>query len=195
MPGTARCSLRGIRTISGTDTSTTSTASTTKSAIRRRSQNWMAVLQRATEKPVGSIFIFIFNFAAVDFAVANELELTATLHHLRSGGDFGFLQRIPEIRRTNTNAYTTQKKKKTHTKNTHKKKHTHTHTKHTTHTHKHTKHSKHTTTQTHKNTRNTHKTHTVSTQPSAQTFVSAQLPIQTSSQHCHDTSHARWSRP
>ena len=35
----------------------------------------------------------------------------------------------------------------------------------------------------------------VSTQPSAQTFVSAQLPIQTSSQHCHDTSHARWSRP
>ena len=35
----------------------------------------------------------------------------------------------------------------------------------------------------------------VSTQPSAQTFVSAQLPIQTSSQHCHDTSYARWSRP
>ena len=35
----------------------------------------------------------------------------------------------------------------------------------------------------------------VSTQPSAQTFVCAQLPIQTSSQHCHDTSYARWSRP
>ena len=35
----------------------------------------------------------------------------------------------------------------------------------------------------------------VSTQPSVQTFVCAQLLIQTSSQHCHDTSYARWSRP
>ena len=35
-----------------------------------RSQDWMAVLPRATEKPAGSIFIFIFN--------ANELELMAT---------------------------------------------------------------------------------------------------------------------
>ena len=62
------------------------TASTTKSEIRRRrklrslcrSQDWMAVLQRATGKPAGSIFIFIFNFAAADFAMANELELMAT---------------------------------------------------------------------------------------------------------------------
>ena len=38
----------------------------------------MAVLQRATGKPAGSIFIFIFNFAAADFAKANELEFMAT---------------------------------------------------------------------------------------------------------------------
>ena len=38
----------------------------------------MAVLQRATGKPAGSIFIFIFNFAVADFAMANELELVAT---------------------------------------------------------------------------------------------------------------------
>ena len=36
----------------------------------------MAVLQRATEKPAGSIFIF--NFAVADFAMAEELELMAT---------------------------------------------------------------------------------------------------------------------
>ena len=65
-------------------TSTTSTASTTKSASRRkrklrsqcRSQDWMAVLQRSTEKPAGSIFIF--NFAVANFTMANELELMAT---------------------------------------------------------------------------------------------------------------------
>ena len=84
MPEKSRCSLGGTRTISGTDTSSTSTASTTKSAIRRRrkllcrSQNWMAVFQRATEKPAGRIFIFIFNFAAATFAMANKLELMAT---------------------------------------------------------------------------------------------------------------------
>ena len=80
----ARCSPGGNRTISGSDTSTTSTASTTISAIRRRrklrlqcrSKDWMAVLQRAMEKPASSIFIF--NFAVADFAMANELELMAT---------------------------------------------------------------------------------------------------------------------
>ena len=84
MPENARCPPGGNRTISGADTSTTSTASTTKSATRSRrklrllcrSQNWTAVLQRATGKPAGSIFIF--NFAAADFAMANELELMAT---------------------------------------------------------------------------------------------------------------------
>ena len=82
MPENARCSLVGDRTNSDTDTSTTSTASTTKSAIRRRrklrlfcrSQNWMAVLQGATGKPAGSIFIFIFNFA-----VANELLMATCI--------------------------------------------------------------------------------------------------------------------
>ena len=81
----ARCSPGGHATISDTDTSTSSTASTTKSAIRRRRQlrllcnlqNWMAVLQRATGKPAGSIFIFIFNFAVAIFGMANEMELMA----------------------------------------------------------------------------------------------------------------------
>ena len=64
-------------------TSRTTTASTTRSAIRRRrklrflcrSKNWMAVPQGATGKPAGSIFIF--NFAVANFPMANELELMA----------------------------------------------------------------------------------------------------------------------
>ena len=80
MPENARCSPGGDGTNSDTDTSTTSTASTTKSAIRRRrklqllcrSQDWMEVSQRATEKLARSIFIF--DFAVADFAMANELE-------------------------------------------------------------------------------------------------------------------------
>ena len=56
----------------------------------------MAVLQRATKKPAGSIFIF--NFAAANFTMASELELMAALHHQRNGGDFGFLEGIPENR-------------------------------------------------------------------------------------------------
>ena len=75
MSENARCSPGGNRTISDADTSTTSTASTTKAAIRTRrklrslcrSQDWMEVLQRATWNPAGSIFIFI----AADFAMAN----------------------------------------------------------------------------------------------------------------------------
>ena len=86
MPENAMCSPGRDKTNFDTDTSTTSTASTTKSAIRRRrklrllfrSQDWMAVLQRATAKPAGCIFIFIFNFEVADFAMANELELMAT---------------------------------------------------------------------------------------------------------------------
>ena len=41
-----------------------------KTSLLRRSQNSMAVLQRATEKPAGSIFIF-------NFTMASELELMA----------------------------------------------------------------------------------------------------------------------
>ena len=48
----------------------------------------MAVLQRATVKPAGSIFIF-------NFAVANFTKSGVGTH----GGDFGFLERIPENRR------------------------------------------------------------------------------------------------
>ena len=90
MPWNARRSLGGNATISETDTSRTSTTTMTISAIRRRrklrllcrSENWMAVLRRATGKPAGSVFIFNDN-----------------LHHLRNGGDLGVLERIPEIRR------------------------------------------------------------------------------------------------
>ena len=39
-------------------------------------KNWMAVLQRATVKPAGSVVIF--NFAVANFTMANELELMAT---------------------------------------------------------------------------------------------------------------------
>ena len=46
-----------------------------KLRILCRSQNWMAVPQRATRKPASSIFIF--NFTVADFAMANELELMA----------------------------------------------------------------------------------------------------------------------
>ena len=43
-----------------------------------RSQDWMGVLQRVTGKPAGSVFIFNFNFAVADFAMANKLEFVAT---------------------------------------------------------------------------------------------------------------------
>ena len=83
MPKNARRSLGGNATISETDTSRTSTTSTRRSTNRRRSklrllcrsQNSMAVLQRATEKPVSSAFTF--NFAVARLTMANELELVA----------------------------------------------------------------------------------------------------------------------
>ena len=83
MPWNARRSLGGNATIYETDTSRTSTTSTTKSAIRRRwklrllcrSEKWLAVLQRATVNPAGSVFIF--NFAVANFTMENELELMA----------------------------------------------------------------------------------------------------------------------
>ena len=76
-----RRSLDGNAAISQTDTSRTSTTSTRRSTIRRRrklrllrrSENWMTVLQRATGKPVGSVFIF--TFAVANFTIANKLEL------------------------------------------------------------------------------------------------------------------------
>ena len=84
MPENARCSPGANRTNSDTDTSTTSAALTTRSTIRRRrklrlqcrSQDWMAVLQRAMGKTAGSIFIF--SFAVANLEMANELELVAT---------------------------------------------------------------------------------------------------------------------
>ena len=56
-----------------------------------RKTGWRYI-QRATGKPAGRVFMF-------NFAMANELELLAAhiIHHLRHGGDFGFLEGIPEI--------------------------------------------------------------------------------------------------
>ena len=78
-----RLNADGTKSLFGseTDTSRTSTTSARRSTIRRRrklrllcrSENWMAVLQRATVKPVGSVFIF--NIAVAKFTMANELEL------------------------------------------------------------------------------------------------------------------------
>ena len=45
----------------------------TRTTVRRQSE--MAVLQRATGKPAGSVFIF--NFAVANFTMVNELELMA----------------------------------------------------------------------------------------------------------------------
>ena len=106
MLSNARRSLGGNATITDTDTSRTSTTSTTRSTIRRRrklrlhcrSENWMAVLQRATGKPVGSVFIF--NIAVARLTMANELELNGIPHHRINGGGFGFLERIPANRRS-----------------------------------------------------------------------------------------------
>ena len=48
-------------------------------------------------EPAGSVFIFIFVVA--NLTVANKLEPMVFPHHLINGGDFGFLEGIPENRR------------------------------------------------------------------------------------------------
>ena len=104
MPQNARCSPGGNAAISETDTSRTSTTSTTRSAIRRRrklrllcqSEDWMAVLQRATVKPAGSILSSTSQWPT---SQGKRVGAHGSLHHLRNGGDFVFLERIPENRR------------------------------------------------------------------------------------------------
>ena len=104
MPWNARRSLGGNTTISEADTSRTSTTSTTRSAIRKRklrllcrSKNWMAVLQRATEKPAGTVFIF--SFAEAELHNGRRVGAYGVPHHLINDVDFGFLEGIPENRR------------------------------------------------------------------------------------------------
>ena len=83
-------------TNSDTDTSTTSTASTTKSTIRRRrklrslcrSENWMAAQ------------CFHLQLRSGHFHNGERVGAHGSLHHLRNGGDFGFVERIPENRRS-----------------------------------------------------------------------------------------------
>ena len=91
--------------ISDTDTSRASATSATRSAVRRRrklrllcrSENSMAVLQRATGKPLGSVFMF--NIAAAKTFNGKRVGTHGFPHHLRNGGDFDFLDGIPENRR------------------------------------------------------------------------------------------------
>ena len=96
MPENARCSPGGNATIFDTDTSTTSTASTTKSAIRRRRKTSITM-----------------SIARLDGGITESHGETRRQHlhlQLRSGrlrngkrvgahGDFGFLESIPENRR------------------------------------------------------------------------------------------------
>ena len=62
-----------------------------------RSENWMAVLQRATVEPAGSVFIFIF--AMGKLPNSKRVGAHGIPLHLINGGDFGFLDGIPEKRR------------------------------------------------------------------------------------------------
>ena len=86
-----------------TGTSTKPTKTKTRSTVRKRrklrlpcrSKDWMAVLQRATEKPVGSILIF--NIAVARRTVADDLDFLASISS-DSGGDFGFMKGITENR-------------------------------------------------------------------------------------------------
>ena len=101
----ARRSLGGNASISQTDTSRTSKTSTRRSRIRRRrklrllcrSENLMAVLQGATVKPVGRVFIFEIHIGKTHNG--RRVGAHGIPHHLINGGDFGFLEGIPENRR------------------------------------------------------------------------------------------------
>ena len=89
-----------------TDTSTTSTASTTKSAIRRRrklrllcqSQDWMAVSESHGETRLQHLHLHL-QLRSGRLRNGKRVGAHGNLHHLRNGGDVGFLERIPENRR------------------------------------------------------------------------------------------------
>ena len=107
MPDNARCSPGGNRTNCDTDTSTTSTESTTKSAIRRRrklrpqsrSRDWMAVLQSHGESRRQHLHLHL-QLRSGRLHNGRRVGARGNPHHLRNGGDFGFLERIPENRRS-----------------------------------------------------------------------------------------------
>ena len=100
----ARRSVGGNATNSEIDTST-STTTTKRSTIRRRSklrllcrsEKWMEVQLKVTEKSVGSVFIF--NIAVAKLTMAKRVGAHRIPHHLINGGDFSFLRGIPENRR------------------------------------------------------------------------------------------------
>ena len=104
MPKNARSAAGGNATISDADWSTTSTASTTKSAYRRRrklrllcrSQDWMAVVQSHRETRRQHLHLQLRSGRLHN---GRRVGAHGSRHHLRNGGDFGFLERIPENRR------------------------------------------------------------------------------------------------
>ena len=55
----------------------------------------MAVVQRATVKPVGSVFIF--NYRSGKTHHRKRVGAHGIPHHLRYGGDVGFLEGIQKI--------------------------------------------------------------------------------------------------
>ena len=100
----ARRSLGGNATISETDTSRTSTTSTRRSTIRRRrklrllsrSENWMAVLHRATGENRRQRLHLQHRSGKTHSG--KRVGAHRIPHHLINGGDFGFLEGIPENR-------------------------------------------------------------------------------------------------
>ena len=100
MPWNARCSLGGNAAISQTDMSRKkvndkiSNSKEEKTSICR-SENWMAVQQRATGETRRQHLHLQFRSGQL----RNDKQVGAHGSlHLRLGGDFGFLERIPEHR-------------------------------------------------------------------------------------------------
>ena len=104
----ARCSLGGNRTNSDTDTSTTSAASTTKSPIRRRRKASITLsiarLDGGTAESHGETrqqcLHLHLQHRSGRLRNGKRVGAHGNQHQLRNGGDFGFLEGIPENRRT-----------------------------------------------------------------------------------------------
>ena len=97
----ARCLLGGNAATSETDTSRTTTTSTRRSTIRRRrklrlpcrSEDWMAVLHTESHGETRR------QQPHLQLRNGKRVGIHGNPHHLRNGGDVGFVERIPENRR------------------------------------------------------------------------------------------------